>query len=158
MQCYIFVTSFCHPAFLFLIFFSLIYFALSPGTSCSLLSLFFLNIYFVLFISSLDLQFGHHALFMYSCTVNLGLDNIKYKNLYWINIPVPQNKYLIIWSKCFHKRFKVLKLGNMYWKYIHLSNWDLDYMILKEITQTSISHIPNIYFRKENNKFKGPYL
>jgi hypothetical protein len=44
---------------------------------------------------------------------------------------------------------------NMYWKFIYLI--DLGYMIPKELVKPQ-SQIPNIYFRKENNKFKEHYI
>ncbi len=71
---------------------------------------------------------------------NLGLVSIKYKNIFWIYIRYlfPVNKNLVIGRKCFNKKIFIFRSWkNNYILKIHLSNWDLCYMIPKGISQSS---------------------
>ncbi len=69
-------------------------------------------------------------------------------------ITVPRKKNLILTSQYFLKKVYFLRLGIDIMKIQH-STTDLDYMTSEKELAKPHSQIPNMAFKKGNNKFKG---
>ncbi len=73
--------------------------------------------------SGVGSQPGQNSLTLSPHTVNLGLVGIKYK-IGRAKL-LPENKYLILGSKCFYKRFQLFIVGKIYTKNLFYLRFEL---------------------------------